>query len=88
MTRKISKVLRVRPITLIVFMWSNSLFAATIIHDTDSVKFYAGGYAALDMLTDTTQGIEEIVGSTPVGRPGTVAGDKGRTIFSSRTSRC
>ncbi len=66
---------------------SSTSQANVIIHEKESVKFYAGGYAALDLFADTTQGIEEIVGSTPVARPGTIAGDTGRTIVSSRTSR-
>jgi hypothetical protein len=66
---------------------SGQAIANVVLYEKETVKFYTGGYAALDMFSDTTQGIEEIVGSTPVARPGTVAGETGRTIFSSRSSR-
>jgi hypothetical protein len=50
--------------------------AAVTLSEKDNFQAYFSGYTALDMFSDTTEGIDEIVGSPPVARPRTVAGCK------------
>jgi hypothetical protein len=45
------------------------------------------GFAELDTMVDSTQSFAEIPGSGIVSKPGTVAGDNGRTQFTIRNSR-
>jgi hypothetical protein len=70
-----------------LFAASGSAKATILFYEKEGVKAYFSGYAGLDVISDTTQGIDEIVGSAPVARPGTVAGDTGRAIYPSRVSR-
>jgi hypothetical protein len=45
------------------------------------------GFVELDTIYDTTQGMGDVVGGGPIGRPGTYAGDHGQTTFSVRATR-
>lgn len=45
------------------------------------------GFAELDMIHDSTQGMNDLAGNALVARPGTVSGDHGQTQFGVRNSR-
>jgi hypothetical protein len=66
---------------------TSSAFAAVTVVDKDDWKFLIGGFAEMDTVHDSTRSLTEVVGNTPIDRPGTFAGDNGRTQFSTRNSR-
>lgn len=61
--------------------------AAVTLVEKDDWKVTLGGFVELDLFRDNTRSFAEVVGNGPVDRPGTVAGNNGRTQFSGRNSR-
>jgi hypothetical protein len=68
--------------------------ATQYLYDKDGVKVFAGGFAELDVISDTTRSLGEVEGNAPVDKASDKAagkynanGDSGRLQFSDRNSR-
>jgi len=71
---------------LMLAIFESSAFGAVTLLDGDW-KIKLGGFIEFDSITDSTRSLTEIIGNNPVDRPGTYAGNNGRTQFSIRNSR-
>ena len=50
-------------------------------------KLIVGGFAELDVISDSTRSLPEVAGNIPIDRANTIAGTAGRTQFTLRNSR-
>jgi hypothetical protein len=73
-------------LVLVLAVFESSAFGAITLLDSDW-KIKLGGFIEFDSITDTTRSFDEIISNKPVDRPGTAAGNNGRTQFSIRNSR-
>ena len=72
--------------TLSILTPQKSTAAVTLL-DQNEWKVMLGGFAETDIISDSVRSLTEVSGSTAIDRPGTYAGDNGRTQFSVRNSR-
>ena len=75
------------PLLFLSGVCATSVSANVFVYDKDNFKAYIGGFAELDMMSDSTQSLLEMMGSNPIDRKGTLRGDNGRVQFSARNSR-
>ena len=73
--------------TAAAFAGATQARATVINFDKDNVKAYFSGFAELDAIYDSTQGMPEILGNNAVAKPKSITGDNPRLQFSPRNSR-
>jgi hypothetical protein len=69
------------------FLATGAAHAAITLYDKDDWKVMMGGFVEMDMFSDSTRSLTEVVGSNPIARHGSFDGDNGRTQFSMRNTR-
>lgn len=62
-------------------------YASISLLEKDDWKVQMSGFIEQDMFTDNRRSLQEVVGNSPVDRPGKPAGENGKTQFSIRNSR-
>ncbi|MGZ3747116.1 MAG: hypothetical protein ACXWRE_07105 [Pseudobdellovibrionaceae bacterium] len=65
----------------------NPASAAVTLLDNSDWKVTLNGFIDNDISKDSTRGLAEVIGNSPVARAGTFAGDNGKMQFSGRNSR-
>jgi hypothetical protein len=71
----------------LVLVHGTTVQAAVEVMEKDGWTLQMGGFVETDLIKDNRGSFTEVVGNSPVDRPDTAAGQKGRTQMSVRNSR-